>query len=1191
MRITCLLLATLSLALPCLGAPAALPRDAWVQHRADTLKIPGLERFYTFEDASTNAAPMRDALGEGRALAYRPVQAQGKAAEPLRLVEGRWTGKPAVRLDQGTLAASAVEVTNRSFTVAGWFRVNGPGTHRGNNDAPNGTLLACGDGYWNGWRLTMSYPQRSLGFEIGRPKPSSSIGVNGGLLGDGAWHHLAATWDGKEMRLYLDGLTVAATKHDGVAAPGGQFRIGYNNAGMGSLLMDVDEVAVYKRPLAPEEILRAACDFEPVPPDFATTIEKARVQAARKEFNLAEKDLVILASRPALPPSLAALAKLRLAEVMRANKKPARAAEDLVKLLKAPRTPAAIANSAAALLVRTFADAPGAAYSQAAVETVLEMPGLSAKERLAASLQLAQALRDSGSLLSARQLYTKLLASGELSPRQQWDARLTLAHASFEARQYTAAREEYGLIRDDTNAPAHYRSLAQLRLAQSFTRENNSPAAKTAYARVKEIPGVPASHVWEADQCMRELERVAQGLPARDPAEGRTTPPALPSPGLAFYLSPNGDDANPGTTAKPFATLARAREAARKASANGLPAGGIAVVARGGEYPVKECFKLGAEDSGTPERPVVYRAWPGESPRFSGGARLSGFQVVRDQAVLNRLPPEVRGKVWQANLRALGITDYGTVAGRGTRAELFFNGRPLPLARWPNAGFLKVGELLGDQPAGEHGLSGNKVGKFTFAEDRPNRWKAEPEIWLYGYWFWDWADEYQKVASLDLTAKSFTLAQPYSGYGYRKGQRYYALNLLSEIDEPGEWHLDRATGMLYVYPPSDPNRAQIELSLLNGPMVQITGASHLVLQGLTFETGRGDGAVVEGGASVMLAGCTFRRLGENGILVNSGANHTLFGCEIYTLGRGGVRLRGGGRKTLTPSGHLLENCHIHDFSRFVHTYAPAVLAEGVGVRIAHNQCHDSTSSAMRIEGNDHVIEFNEIYRVVTESDDQGGADLWGNPGYRGVVFRYNYWHHIGNDLGVGQAGIRLDDAISEVLIYGNIFYRCAEGLFGGVQIHGGKENVVENNLFIGCQGAVSFSSWGDKRWREFLASPISVRRLTQEVDIHQPPFSTRYPNLARLEEDHDHNFIWRNLVFDCRQFLMRDPGLNDTMDNYLASADPGFANALQGNFRLPDKATIYDRFSLRPIPVDAIGLYPDPRRAVPPQGLTAGPKR
>jgi len=134
-----------------------------------------------------------------------------------------------------------------------------------------------------------------------------------------------------------------------------------------------------------------------------------------------------------------------------------------------------------------------------------------------------------------------------------------------------------------------------------------------------------------------------------------------------------------------------------------------------------------------------------------------------------------------------------------------------------------------------------------------------------------------------------------------------------------------------------------------------------------------------------------------------------------------------------------------------------VLVDGVGSRISHNLMHDVRSSAIRLGGNDHMVEFNEVHHVVWESDDQGGVDMFGNATYRGNVFRFNYWHHVGGEPGdgesgdgeapdCGRAGVRLDDAISGVVVYGNVFHRCSAGRlgFGAVQIHGGKDNHVDN---------------------------------------------------------------------------------------------------------------------------------------------------
>ena len=75
-------------------------------------------------------------------------------------------------------------------------------------------------------------------------------------------------------------------------------------------------------------------------------------------------------------------------------------------------------------------------------------------------------------------------------------------------------------------------------------------------------------------------------------------------------------------------------------------------------------------------------------------------------------------------------------------------------------------------------IDGCKDGKFRFVEDEPKAWVDESDVRLYGYWFWDWYEEFQKVASIEAETQVFTLDKPYSQYGYRKGQRYRAVNVL-----------------------------------------------------------------------------------------------------------------------------------------------------------------------------------------------------------------------------------------------------------------------------------------------------------------------------------------------------------------------------------------------------------------------------
>jgi thioredoxin-like negative regulator of GroEL len=1163
--------------------PAGAP-GAWTQHRDAVLKDASLVRYYTFEQVSDAATPIPSLKGEEAALRF--VNAP---ADQFRVVEGRWPGKKAVRLDRGALAAEPFEVSGKSFTVEAWFRTNGLGSLHGDAIPTGGTLFSAGIGYWDGWRVTLLYPDQVLGFEIGRPQPVNAVSVRAAEpVPDGVWHHLAATWDGKQMRLYVDGLLLVGGEYAGdyyPPKPGSQFRLGFAGFGWGSAVLDVDEVAVYSRALNADEVLRNAYFEAPLTESLVTAFGAANQAFDAQDFGAAADSYGRLLKLPDVHPHLLGLARLRLAQCLRQQQQVREAVDQFAKVEESPDATDTQRRGALAQLLQLLRQGAGDSAPPSLCERILAMPALSPEDKKSARLSLARGYANAGNSAAARDQYAKLLDLPDASPRNRLNVRLELAHTCLAAKEYAAARSEYGRIVAQADAPVQYKVNAQLRIAESYVREKKLGEAKAAFAKVAAIPDVPAHLRWEAEERAQEVDRLQAGLPARDPMRSRTQLPQPRPAGIELYVAPNGSDTGPGTKERPFATLGRARDAVRALKQKGaLPDGGVTLHLREGEYRLGETFQLTEEDSGTAQTPIVYRAYQGEQARVTGGVQVQGFEPVRDAAILARLPEEARGKVLQLDLKANGITQFGELKPHGFGSdgqpimELFFDGKPMQPARWPNEGFVQTGKVTDPKST------------FEYQGDRPKRWGQARDVWMYGYWYWLWADAALGVDSIDTNTRRLK-AKFTPNYGIREGQPYFYYNLLEEIDVPGEWYLDRAAGILYFYPPADPAKATVQLSLLDAPLVQMDGVSQVTLLGLAFELGRGTGIEINGGDHCLVAGCTVRKLGGDAVILNGGTNHGVLGCDLHTLGRGGTRVAGGDRKTLTPGGHFVENCHVYDFSRLDRTYTPAVHMDGCGNRIAHNLFHHTPCHAMRIEGNDHVIEFNEVHHVVLESDDQGGVDMFYNPGYRGNLIRYNYWHDIKSAVPLGQAAIRLDDAICGTLIYGNVFARCSNGLFGAVQIHGGKDNWVDNNLFLDCRYGISFSGWGPDRWKATLARPEIVKKLSEEVDITKPPYSTRYPELARLGEGEGINNVWRSVVYNCGEFLTRDRGLQDLMDNYVTSQDPGFADALKGDFRLRDDSPVYDRIGFRTIPFEEIGLYEDEYRASPSTGSEVGKRR
>jgi hypothetical protein len=770
----------------------------------------------------------------------------------------------------------------------------------------------------------------------------------------------------------------------------------------------------------------------------------------------------------------------------------------------------------------------------------------------------------------------------------------------WEQDNLEAARGEYRKILAMTNAPAHYRSYSHLRIAQSYAAEKNLSAAKAEYEKIKANAEYPPVHRYEAEEILKEMDRVAEGLPARDVMASRTKIPPVGKFAVEFFVAPTGNDSNPGTEEKPFASLEKARDAIRALKAKGGLPGPVCVHLMPGEYPGKRTLELTAADSGTEQSPIVYRAEQKGTAVLYGGARLSGWTPVSAPTVLARLPETAKGKVFQCDLKQLGIQDYGelTESGYGVplrpQVELWCDGELQTLARWPNSGFVNVAKII--EPGS---VAGKKTSAFEYLDERHARWTNTTDGWLYGYWAYCWADRSLKIRRVDPVTRRIEM-DPYrlhqregmGGAAWHKTIPYYAFNLLEELDQPGEWYLDRATGVLYFYPPSDPSKATIEINLLSKPMLNLDKVTDVRLEGLVFDLARFDCAGIYNSERCLVLGCTLKRIAGNGINIYGGRACGVLGCDLHHIGARAAAIDRGDRKTLTPAGHFIENCHFHS------NRGLCAGINGVGNRVAHNLMHDCQGSAVYGVhgpiGNDHLIEYNDVRAVCLEGGgagaggDTGAIGCYGDPTYR-VVFRYNRFSKIGIGQESANAAIRLDDVISGMIIYGNIFYRCGDsanpkgGGFGALQYNAGRDNVADNNVFIECPKVITGG---------FNLNNLLWEEARKKGTAANPLYLSRYPDLKHVFEKSGFNHFWRNVYWNCP--LLIKPGYQvpiesfDVMDPvFYSDENPGFVDVAKEDFRLKPDATVLRRVGCRPIPVEEIGLYQDEHRATWPVDLAS----
>jgi len=675
---------------------------------------------------------------------------------------------------------------------------------------------------------------------------------------------------------------------------------------------------------------------------------------------------------------------------------------------------------------------------------------------------------------------------------------------------------------------------------------------------------------------------------------------ALLSPGFStaslraaeFYVSTNGDDASAGTREKPFATLERACDGVRLANHQGINT----IELSGGDYTLLKTLELTAADAG-----LTLRSAENEKVSLSGGRTLAAkdFHSVTDATTLARIAPAVRGKIVELNLPALGIQHrqpYPDIFNdSGNLIELYFNSQRMPLARFPNEGYMTMKRVLNnaggvtnkywDNANWENANSNSLGGIFVFRDEffaQHESWAKvlDRGVWLKGYWRIPWENEAIRVKNIDLQTKTVTFAKPIPGgignkYNRPEGngqEKYWLMNLLEEIDQPGEWAEDFPSGKLYFYPPEKLERAKIILCDNDQPVIRLTGTTNVVLREFTVENSLGNGIEIDGGLSNLVAGCSVRNVSRYAVKIDGGFHHEVLSCDLYDLGGGGVWLGGGDETTSprVPAGHRVVNNHIHDFAQIERVYAPGVNCgftgggggghhPAVGMYIAHNLIHDTPHVGILHGSFDSIFEFNEILEFCKVSNDMGAwycYDQFARMGNQ--TFRYNFIHSSSEG-----DGVYFDNDHPDMHVYGNVVCLNSLGKRGtsflykkGTQAKFPQAIECTNNIAINCNYGY-----------EIVTVLPSVVNNNIAVNCKNP-FTWKWVNGTNIVTTNSALVTGKNMAY---------------------TNDPGFVNMAKMDFRLkPDAQVFKDLPGFQPIPFEKIGLFTDEFRHHLPTDREAG---
>jgi hypothetical protein len=651
-----------------------------------------------------------------------------------------------------------------------------------------------------------------------------------------------------------------------------------------------------------------------------------------------------------------------------------------------------------------------------------------------------------------------------------------------------------------------------------------------------------------------------------------------------------------------------------------------------GVYELDEGIVFGRFD-----RNLTIRAAPGEQVEFIGATSLDGsrFRPVEDGNFLSNLVDKsVSQRLRVYDLYEDGKIDLGKHArhawgprleppGRVPPPRLYKEDKRQALARWPNyneaspymlyehytseprplRGYeIKVQSILDktsilgeltlekviDPGDAFKKVKGGRGGTFQVAFDRMKYWQDVENIWLDGVLSSTWEWTYNRIESVDLDKRHITLAYPElsaicAGDSVRLPHFYFE-NIPEEIDQDGEYWIDRKNGLIYFL--GDEDLSGLMLTTLDTPMLVLKNTSNITFEDLNFSFGRNHGIVINDSQGITINSCQLSNFSKGGIDA-SGKSIRVLNSQVHGVGAFGIRLKGGDLSTLEPADNEVVNCHIHDFGWEQKSQMAGVCIYGVGHRVAHNEIHDASHFGLLIrKSNDVTVEFNEIYDLPKYHKLDGGALYIGTgptPQCRGLRVTNNYFHDI------PTIGVYPDNFSWGVEISGNVFRNVGVATDrSAIDVNGGGECLTFNNLMIDC---VQMYRQGtrpkDEHW-------IEAWKLVLEKygngKIENTPHS-KYRDfkawLSKKEKDdffRPVSYVYNNVLYNPNEDILTESnvdistGIKDNSkvlnaeNNWATKGDPGISDYQNGDYSFDADALVYKKIrGFKPILFEQMG--------------------
>lgn len=680
-------------------------------------------------------------------------------------------------------------------------------------------------------------------------------------------------------------------------------------------------------------------------------------------------------------------------------------------------------------------------------------------------------------------------------------------------------------------------------------------------------------------------------------------------PAAIFYVAPGGSDAWSGTLPQanaarsdgPFATLSRARDAVRGLKKQGALAEPVTIYLCGGTYRIEKTIEFTAEDSGTEKSPVTYAAVAGQRPILSGGRPITGWR-------------KGNGSVWIATIPA--VKD-----GSWYFHQLFVNGQRRTRARTPNVGYLYTEGILApfDRSKWYQADILAKRG-FRFRDQDIERWKNFGDALLVIYHSWTTSIHF--ITELDPQERTVKLAPASAwpiGYWWEYNTRYHVENIMEALDQPGEWYLDRGTGVLHYWPMpgEDLTKVEVVAPVVRQTLVAFQGdpaakkyVEHLRFQGLSFQhadcliapdmpldhqgaTEQRPMIAALGLRHAAFENCELAHAGENGLWLDAGCtDNVVRRCHIHDLGASAVfvgpkKLPGNTPETSVER-NVVDNNFIQGGSHIFRGSQGVWIGKSSYNQVTHNEICDFHHLGISVgyswgyapsTAHHNLVAFNHVHHIANGMFSDGGGiyTLGISPG---TVIRNNVVHDVVPTplMPVGGCGIYHDEGSTGILVENNLVYNVGAAAY---HQHYGRENVARNNIFaFGGRDPITCAR-PEKHLSYTFEGNIVLSGEGQVMSDHFSPM--------KCKTEFRRNLYWdisgKEPLFSGVSFAKWQESGRDR-DSRIA--DPQFVDAAHRDFRLKPTSPAL-AMGFRPIAYDEAGLYGDAEWVAAPQRIHRDP--